>query len=97
MRIKSVRQLPVVLDGATARKKAVAELDGLLKAGRYKSPYVLVSYVDGLPAPCTRECLLLLCEEDGGVLVWDELHAVRGLDYGDSYVAMLDWLEAREW
>lgn len=96
MRIKNVRQLPVELDGAMARKKAVVELDGKLKAGRYRSPYVLASYVDGLPGPHERECLLFLCEEDGGVLDWSELHGVYGLDYGESYAAMLEWLEKLE-
>lgn len=32
----------------------------------------------------------------GGVLCYDPLHAVFGLDYGESYAAMLDWLEKEE-
>ena len=92
-----MRQLPVELAGPVARKKAVVELDGMLRSGRYRSPWTLVSYVDGLPEPHERECLLFLCEEDGGVLDWSELHAVYGMDYGESYAAMLGWLEGAEW
>lgn len=91
-----MRQLPVELAGPVARKKAVVELDGMLRSGRYRSPWTLVSYADGLPTKTGSECMLFLCEEDGGVLDWQELHAVFGLDYGDSYAAMLFWLEGAE-
>lgn len=91
-----MRQLPVELAGPVARKKAVVELDGMLRSGRYRSPWTLVSYVDGLPEPHERECLLFLCEEDGCVLDWQELHAVYGVDFPDAYAAMVDWLEGVE-
>lgn len=96
MKVKAVRALPVEVRGGAVRKKAVAELDGLLEAGCYRSPWVLMDYMDGLPAQQRSECFLFLCEEGGGVLHFCPLHAVFGLDYGASYAAMLDWLEKLE-
>lgn len=94
MKIRTVRQLPVEVRGGVACKRAVAELDGLLEAGCYRSPWALVDYMDGLPTASGSECMLFLCEEGGELLCYDPLHAVFGLDYGASYAAMLDWLEA---
>lgn len=96
MKVKTVRQMPVEVRGGAVRKKAVAELDGLLEAGCYKSPLVLMDYMDGLPTQQRSECFLFLCEEGGAVLDFNPLHEVFGLDYGESYAAMLDWLEKLE-
>lgn len=96
MKIKSIRQLPVEVRGGSVRKQAVVELDGRLEAGRYRSPYARIDYMDGLPTAGGSDCMLLLCEEGGYVLDFEPLHEVFGLDYGESYAAMLEWLEKLE-
>lgn len=98
MKIKSIRQMPVELlrDGAVANRRAVVELAEPLRVGRKRSPYVLLSHASETPWRDKPECLALLCEEDGCVLDWQELHAVYGMDFPEAYAAMLDWLEQLE-
>lgn len=98
MKIKSIRQLPVdvLRDGAVVNRRAVVELADPLRVGRKRSPYVLLSHASATPWRDKPECLALLCEEDGCVLDWQELHAVYGVDFPDAYAAMVDWLEGVE-
>lgn len=98
MKIKSIRQLPVdvLRDGAVVNRRAVVELAEPLRVGRKRSPYVLLSHASATPWRDKPECLALLAEEDGGVLDWQELHAVYGMDFPDAYAAMLEWLEKLE-
>ena len=98
MKIKSIRQLPVdvLRDGVVVNRRAVVELAEPLRVGRKRSPYVLLSHASATPWRDKPECLALLCEEDGCVLDWQELHAVYGVDFPDAYAAMVDWLEGVE-
>lgn len=99
MKVKTVRTLPIQVDSlGIVHRRAVVEMDGAIKRQRYSSPFVLVSHLEGDRAtPTGCECMLFLCEEDGAVLVWDELLAFFGLKYPDAYIRAIDALEGTEW
>ncbi len=99
MRVKTVSTLPIEVDSlGIVHRRAVVEMDGMIKRQRYRSPYVLISHIEGDPAtPTGCECMLFLCEEDGGVLVWDELCAFYSLRYPEAYIRAIDVLEGTEW